>query len=273
MLYKRRKSDQNFFAFVMIALIFLAVSACKKGSPVRQEIPKEDEYITYYKNFKIEGIGLSRVSMEDVPSKGYALYLLEAYTLACNPEVIKIPDPPVMGPIWKNCQEGSVTPVYNIVFKNRYGKDILPKPLRWSEKGDRVSCNLSISKKNSNRSKWGYYNGDYKELPLDLMRPMIFSRQYLTQERNEGIRDTLFYLISFDSKRTLPDSVIVVFPDRDLKAAVNNSKKREYTLDYHTEFVEALDIVLSRKKNGKKNIPNPIHEIYEKYNYVYEKRH
>lgn len=297
MLNKRRKQNQRFGAIAVLALTFLVLYACKKSSPEypaeRHENTQErvstckgsaqpwpgnilkGEYVTIYKNFKIEKVRMSRVSMANVPSTGYALYLLEVYTKACTPVTESKVSPDVMGPLYSNYQDGSLTPVCEVIFKKSDGKAIAPKPLRWSERGEKVSCNLNISRKNQKKSMWGYYDGDYKELPLNLTQPMKYGHESPWSTRN--LRDTLFYLISFDKRSVLPDSVIVVFPDRRLKAAVNNSRKKDYILRSHTQFAECWDTVMTwwcKKHKIDKKIMDSLHykDIYN-YKKNHEKKH
>ena len=275
MLNKRRKRNQRFGAIAVLALTFLVVCACKKSAqPWPFFLMTGYEDITYYKNFKIEEVRMSRVSMENVPSRDYALYLLEAHTSACNPVHEKVPHD-VEGPLYRNYQDGSLTPVYQVIFKKHNGKEVMPKPLHWSERGDKVNCNLKISRKNKKESMWGYYDGDYKELPLNLTKPMKYGHESPWSTRN--LRDTLFYLISFDNRSVLPDSVIVVFPDRRLKAAVNNSRKKDYIMRSHTQFAECWDTVMTwwcKKHKIDKKIMDSLHykDIYN-YKKNHEKKH
>ena len=240
---KRRRIGVNLSVSVLIALILAVVCACKKEKTKSDlQYPFNGLY-TYYKNFKIEGIRMYRVSIDGIPSKNYALYILETYTDACNSET-RYRDPEILGGIIHPYDAGLNDTIYRLSFIHGH-KRILPKPLRWSTIGEKVSCELYISKKVDKKNHYtAFYNGDYEHLPLDMSNPIKYKNiSYRSVKSN---KDTLRYLITFDKRQSLPDSVFIVFPVKDIKTAIDNSTIERYSLISHSDFMEPWDSMVKR---------------------------
>ena len=140
--------------------------------------------------------------------------------------------------------------LYNcLVFSNK-NKIIHPKPLRWSDKGERIHCNIYL-KRISKEWYWDisvFYNGDYSHLPLDIKKPFKYTIIDESEIRNS--KDSLYYLVTFDKRRPLPDSVTITFAKKKMKIAVENSTILKYKLKYHSEFEEPKEVVYKRQMDA-----------------------
>lgn len=192
---------------------------------------------------------MSRAIIDGVPSKGYALYILEAQVVGRNHETIRR-DPEMLGGIIHPFRKGLDDSISSIVFTSK-NKIIHPKPLRWSDKGERIHCNLEL-KRISKEWYWDinvFYNGDYPHLPLDIKKPFKYSIVGESEIRNN--KDSLYYLVTFDKRHSLPDSVTITFAKKKMKIAVENSTILKYKMKYHSEFEEPTDVVYKRYMEAK----------------------
>ena len=205
--------------------------------------------IEYYHNFAIEKVRMSRVAIDGVPSKGYALYILEARVVGRNHETIR-QDPDLLGGIIRPFGKGLDDSISSIVFISK-NKIIHPKPLHWSDKGERIHCNIYL-KRLSKEWYWDisvFYNGDYSHLPLDIKEPSKYSNVSVYEIQNN--KDSLYYLVTFDKRHSLPDSVTITFAKKKMKIAVENSTILKYKMKYHSEFEEPRDVVYKRYMEAK----------------------
>ncbi len=264
MLKKKRKFEKDLNVNILLVLILAVTFACKRvpSQPASEHTNKthsthnhkkgpllyipSSRYICieYYHNFAIEKVRMSRVAIDGVPSKGYALYILEARVVGRNHETIRR-DPETLGGIIRPFGKGLDDSISSIVFTSK-NKIIHPKPLRWSDKGERIHCNIYL-KRISKEWYWDisvFYNGDYSHLPLDIKKPFKYTIIGESEIRNS--KDSLYYLVTFDKRRPLPDSVTITFAKKKMKIAVDNSTFLKYRLKYHSEFEEPKEVVYKR---------------------------
>ena len=269
MLKKKRKLEKDLNVNVLLALILAVTFACKRvpSQPASEHTNKthtthnhkkgpllyipSSRYICieYYHNFAIEKVRMSRVTIDGVPSKGYALYILEARVVGRNHETIRR-DSEILGGIIHPFRKGLDDSISSIVFSKK-NKIIHPKPLRWSDKGENVHCNIELKRisKERYRDISAFYNGDYSHLPLDIKEPSKYSSVSVYEIQNN--KDTLYYLVAFDKRHSLPDSVTITFVKKKMKIAVENSTVLKYKLKSHSEFEEPEDVVFKRYLEAK----------------------
>jgi len=161
---KKRKLKKSLSVDVLLALILAVTFACKRvpSQPASEHTNKthsthnhkkgpllyipSSRYICieYYHNFAIEKVRMSHVTIDGVPSKEYALYILEARVVGRNHETIRR-DPETLGGIIRPFGNGLDDSISSIVFTSK-NKIIHPKPLRWSDKGERIHCNIYLKR-------------------------------------------------------------------------------------------------------------------------------
>lgn len=215
---KKNKIENPLYAIVLIVLILVAVNACKKKSPEYPHLLTE-KYYTYYKNFYIEGINMSRIHIEGESYDKYALYLIEVRIVGCNKEERIHHDNDWEGGIEYPFCYGAIEPIKNIIFKTSKNKIISPNPLNLTHK-------FIIIK---NKDKKGYkgicYEKEFKCLPSDMSNPARsvsgFHEQLFLRPGSRE-KDTLNYLITFYKDHQLPDSIIINCSTSIVKSKINN---------------------------------------------------
>jgi len=79
---------------------------------------------------------------------------------------------------------------------------------------------------------------------LDIKKPFKYTIIDESEIRNS--KDSLYYLVTFDKRRPLPDSVTITFAKKKMKIAVENSTFLKYKMKYHSEFEEPRDVLYKK---------------------------
>ena len=266
---KKRLLGRSLNVNALIVLILIVTFACKHSSSQSTSEHKKNtqsthdnnnnsqlipasKYVSieYCKNFAIDKIRMSRATIDGIPSKGYALYILEAHVVGCNHETIRR-DQDILGGMIHPFKQGLDDSISSIVFSDKY-KTILPKPLHWSEKGERIHCNIELERisKEWYRDISVFYNGDYSHLPMDIKKPLKYTMVSLNEILNN--KDSLYYLVTFDKSHSIPDSVTIMFSKKKMTIAVENSNILKYKLKSHSDFYEPEDVVYKKYVEVKK---------------------
>lgn len=248
----KKRHVRNLSVSVLIALILAAMCACKPNNRESKSISPKYVSYTDYRNFEIENICMSRVSIDGIPSKNHALYVLKIYVKGCNP-VARRYNPEIEGRRRRPFKDGLNDTIYNLVFKNK-GKVVLPKPLKWSEHNEKVNCEMQIARTGEGKSEpvSCFYNGDYEHLPLDIKKPDKYKTTTLSEIKDN--KDSLFFLVTFEKHRALPDSAIIVLPGEDIKTVVNNNQIDNYSVVSFSCFKESEDVIFRKIQEKRKAI-------------------
>jgi hypothetical protein len=199
--------------------MMVAVSACKKKSSELSRPYFSEQFYTYYKNFYIEGVNMSRIHIEGAPYNKYALYLLEVRIIGCNKEQRKRHDDWEGGIEYPFCF-GTTDPIKDIVFKTSKNKIISPNPLNLTHKF------ILMKNKDEDEYKGVCYENEFDCLPSDISNPVravsgFHKQRFLRPGSRE--EDTLNYLITFYKSQRLPDSIIINGSTTTIKSKINNT--------------------------------------------------
>lgn len=227
---------RKILGYILVLCLGLMGAACKKDKPSRVQPRSNYNLYTHYRNFIIDKIQMSRVTIEGVPTNGHTLYMLQAYTIGCNQET-QARGEQVEGGHKLIYEEGLADTIYCIEFKTKANENISPHPLNWNGHiGE--SCILSLSEVGDEKTRLAFYEGNIRNLPYDITYPSrlwIHATRFI--EDGNKAKDTLTNLISFREKRKLPDSVILVLQGTSIKVPIDYSSKREYHLIWRSDFM------------------------------------
>ena len=231
-----KQKMRKIYNYILTVCFCLLVCACKSDKP-SGGLPKSNyDFYTHYRNFIIDKIQMSHVTIKGIPTNGHAIYMLQVYTTGCNPET-RMRGKQVEGGHRLTYEDGCADTICRIEFKTKANRIVTPHPLTWNGHiGE--SCIMSLSDTGGEEGKRAFYEGDIRDLPYDITYPSrlwIYTTRFI--EKGNKAKDTLIYLISFHEKRKLPDSVIFVLPRTNIKAQIVDSPQKEYHEIWHSDFM------------------------------------
>ena len=203
---KKSKRRNHLHAIVLIVLVMAVASACKS------------DYYYYTRYYKVEKVFMTRIQINDFPVKNVELYLTESAFSDCPPETIKHDGKchairPYAG--------GSIDKAEKVILTNK-GKEVYTVPLRHKEFNDTLDVLMHLSEDNTKKIyEYVRFNNT-----LTLSESITGGGGELYQCKQDTSLTSFCYLLCFDKKKTLPESGIVKFKDREIKIEIDNNTKK-----------------------------------------------
>ena len=235
---------RKIYNYILIACLCFLVIACKNDKPSGGQAKSYWDCYEVYNNFVIKKIQMSRVTIEGIPARNHTLFILKMCIEGTNPKRI-VRRKGLEGGWVQPYRYGCADSVYRIEFKTKANKMVSPNPLKWDKDKNEYGL-LTIAQKNSEHTKLVLYEDDYEYLPSEIERPVELKIRF------HVLKDTLYYLIAFQKKSELPDSVILVMSGTDIKAPIDDSTISEYYLKKRSQWGEHTDR------------PNDVRDVTEK---------
>ncbi len=200
---------------IVLAMAVTVVAAC------------QGEYCTRQKNFKIEKMYMTRISIDSFPADPALMYLVESAISDCPPETIRSDGRYRALPAYFG---GSIDTIVSVEFTNK-GNQIMPTQLHWQDSADSLDASIYLYKEGETIDFSGtIYIADYRYLP----RLMIEPRSKFNTCSYDTCYRSLTYLVCFDKKSPLVESGIVKCKNREIKIEVNNTPlKLKYAKPIH----------------------------------------
>ena len=200
---------------IVLAMAVTVVAAC------------QGEYCTRQKNFKIEKMYMTRISIDSFPAAPALMYLVESAISDCPPETIRSDGRYRALPAYFG---GSIDTIVSVEFTNK-GNQIMPTQLHWQDSADSLDASIYLYKEGETIDFSGtIYIADYRYLP----RLMIEPRSKFNTCSYDTCYRSLTYLVCFDKKSPLVESGIVKCKNREIKIEVNNTPlKLKYAKPIH----------------------------------------
>lgn len=211
----RKLIGKHLPAIAVIVLAMAAVVAC------------QGEYCIRQKNFKIEKMYMTRISIDSFPAAPALMYLVESAISDCPPETIRSDGRYRALPAYFG---GSIDTIVSVEFTNK-GNQIMPTQLHWQDSADSLDASIYLYKEGEDFNfPSTTYIADSEYLPMLMMEPSI---EFNTCSYDTCYR-SLTYLVCFDKNSPLIESGIVKCKNRDIKIEVNNTPmKLKYVKPVH----------------------------------------
>ena len=122
------KKMKKIFNYILIAYFALSAVACKSDK-TSGGLPKSNyDFYTHYRNFIIDKIQMSHVTIKGIPTNGHAIYMLQVYTTGCNPET-RMRGKQVEGGHRLTYEDGCADTICRIEFKTKANRIVTPPPI------------------------------------------------------------------------------------------------------------------------------------------------